>query len=96
MQELGKCRRYHFGTMTGQKPLTSGSNSGANPVTQFLNNRVLKNTCKECNSSLIFVVFMKGDKVFYRRYQDFTRNLILSKLHKTITAHNHYSTMVSY
>jgi hypothetical protein len=57
---------------------------------------MLKNTCKECNSSHIFVVFKKSDKVFYRRYPDFTRTLLLSKWHRTITAHSHCSTVVSY
>jgi len=41
---------------------------------------------------------MIGNKVFYmyRRYPEFTRTIILSKLYKTITAHNHCSTVVSY
>jgi hypothetical protein len=79
-------------------PLLLEATQVANLVTQFLNNRVLKNTYKECKSSHIFVVFMTGDKVFYmyRRYPELTRTLILSKLHITITAHNHCSTVVSY
>jgi hypothetical protein len=74
---------HRFGTMTGQKPLTSGSNSGANLVTQFLNNRVLQITVRNVTAvpSLLF------SRKVTRYFTDYTQNFNSFK-----TAQNYNST----
>jgi hypothetical protein len=89
-KNFGNAGVHHFGTMMkGQKPPTSVNNSGAIVAMQSLNNQALKNTCKEGNGRCNFVVSKKSSTVFYRRYLDPTRTLILSKLQKTVIVSSH-------